>query len=146
MLDRVHEHAGPIELDATGIVAGRVHGDRRSLDRLVRNLVGNAVTHARSRVRVTVDEDASWVELIVDDDGPGIPADARRQVFARFTRLEESRTASGTGLGLAIAKAVVDRHGGTIEVGDAPLGGARFTARLPAAERNSLGASLVPGG
>jgi signal transduction histidine kinase len=133
VLDRVHEHAGPIELDVEGIVAGRVDGDRRSLDRLVRNLVGNAVTHARSRVRVTVEENAGWVELIVDDDGPGIPLDARRQVFARFTRLEESRTASGTGLGLAIAKAVVDRHGGTIEVGDAPLGGARFTARLPAA-------------
>ena len=82
---------------------------------------------------MALDEDGGWVELVVDDDGPGVPTEARQQVFARFTRLEESRTASGTGLGLAIAKAVVDRHGGTIEVGDAPLGGARFTARLPAA-------------
>ena len=75
------------------------------------------------------------VELIVDDDGPGIPAEDRERVFERFTRLDEGRArdAGGLGLGLAMAKTIVERHGGTVEIDDAPLGGARFVVRLPAA-------------
>ena len=71
--------------------------------------------------------------VTIDDDGPGIAADARDGVFDRFARLDESRTRStgGTGLGLAIVKAVVEGHGGTIGLDESPLGGARFTVRLP---------------
>jgi signal transduction histidine kinase len=81
-------------------------------------------------------DDHGTAVVTVDDDGPGVPAAARATVFGRFARLEDARArgdAGGWGLGLAIAKAVVERHGGTIEVGDAPVGGARFTVRLPAA-------------
>jgi len=136
VLERLHDHAPhatKAQIDSSGVVAGRVRGDRRSLDRMVRNLVGNAVTHAGANVRVTLDEADGWVELTVDDDGPGVPLADRQRIFGRFARLEESRTASGTGLGLAIVKAVADRHGGTLAVGEAPLGGARFTVRLPSA-------------
>jgi len=142
VVDRVRENATPIAIDVTGIVAGRVSGDRRGLDRLVRNLVSNATAHAKANVRVALDEHDGWVELIVDDDGPGVDATDRERIFGRFTRLEASRVktrsrarpmrTASTGLGLAIVKAVVDGHRGTIDVSDAPLGGARFTVRLPA--------------
>jgi signal transduction histidine kinase len=75
------------------------------------------------------------VELLVDDDGPGVPVDDRQRVFERFVRLDEARTQSdgGTGLGLAIAHDIVVAHGGTIAISDAPIGGARVVVTLPAA-------------
>ena len=71
--------------------------------------------------------------LQVRDDGPGIPAEDRERVFERFTRLDDARArdAGGTGLGLAIVRQIVDRHGGRIEVDDAPGGGAIVTVKLP---------------
>jgi signal transduction histidine kinase len=115
--------------------AGRVAGDPAQLRRLVGNLVGNAVGHARGQVVVRIGDDHRSAVLVVDDDGPGIPADQRATVFRRFARLDGSRLRApdggGWGLGLAIAAAVVRRHGGTIEIGDAPIGGARVTVRLP---------------
>ena len=75
------------------------------------------------------------VELTVDDDGPGIDPDDRDRVFERFTRLDDGRArdAGGLGIGLAIVKAIVEQHGGTVTIDDAPIGGARFIVRLPAA-------------
>ena len=71
--------------------------------------------------------------LVVSDDGPGIPADQRGEVFKRFTRLDEarSRDAGGSGLGLAIVHDIVTRHAGTVGVGAGELGGARFVVDLP---------------
>lgn len=106
----------------------------RQIRRLVTNLVDNACRHAGSRVVVTAapgsDGDAV---LVVDDDGPGIPSDRREQIFERFSRLDESRgrRAGGSGLGLALVKAIADRHGASIDVGRAELGGARFAVRFP---------------
>ena len=73
------------------------------------------------------------VELLVDDDGPGIPSDDRQRVFERFVRLDEARTQSdgGTGLGLAIAHDIVVAHGGTVEVASTAQVGTTFTVRLP---------------
>jgi signal transduction histidine kinase len=73
------------------------------------------------------------VQLVVDDDGPGIPPADRARVFDRFTRLDEGRArdAGGVGLGLSMVKAIVERHGGSVTVDDAPLGGARFVVELP---------------
>ena len=75
------------------------------------------------------------VELTVDDDGPGIPAEDAGAVFERFTRLDDGRArdAGGLGLGLAIVKAITEHHGGTSSIEDAPIGGARLRVRLPAA-------------
>ncbi|MCW2524216.1 MAG: hypothetical protein JWO63_2551 [Frankiales bacterium] len=96
-------------------------GDRNGLQRVLVNLVDNAVRYAHSSVRVgagTAEHD--WVYLSVTDDGPGIPADKREQVFDRFYRLDtaRSREAGGTGLGLSIAREIVAAHGGQIQLAD----------------------------
>jgi len=121
-----------VVIDATAVSAAPVRGSREQLARLVRNLLENAQQHATSRVDVTLRDGDAGVELVVRDDGPGIPPDQRRRVFDRFVRLDDarSRQAGGSGLGLAIVDSVARRHGGTIDVGDGP-GGATFVVRLP---------------
>ena len=73
-------------------------------------------------------------QLIVDDDGPGIPAAERENIFEPFIRLDDSRDrgTGGAGLGLAIVKRVAASHNGSIEACASPLGGARFMLRWPA--------------
>jgi len=123
------------QIDTTRVSAGRVHGRSEQLARVVRNLLDNADRHARSRVALSLQNGAEVVELTVDDDGPGIAVEDRARVFERFTRLDDGRArdAGGLGLGLSMVKTIVERHGGTVEVGDAPIGGARFAVRLPCA-------------
>ena len=83
------------------------------------------------------------VQLHVDDDGPGVPAGMRAEVFERFTRSDEARGRDhgGAGLGLAIAAEIADEHDGTLTVSDSPLGGARFTFELADARASSAPAS-----
>ncbi|WP_143517172.1 ATP-binding protein [Pseudonocardia sp. MH-G8] len=113
----------------------RVVGDRGQLARVVRNLVDNARRHARSHVLVTVGQHDGKAVLEVSDDGPGVPPADRGRVFERFVRLDDARARSdgGSGLGLAIVAEVVAAHGGSVEVTDAPSGGALFRVRLPVA-------------
>jgi signal transduction histidine kinase len=131
-------------VDTTGVHAGRVRGRAEELSRLVGHLLDNACRHARERVEVGVrvadageqgSGSGQTVLLTVDDDGPGVPAEQREVVFERFGRLEEgrSRDRGGAGLGLAVVRRIAERHGGSVGVGDSPLGGARFEVRLPAA-------------
>jgi signal transduction histidine kinase len=135
--DLVHDEAARassrVHVDVAGVSAGRVHGDLRQLGQVVRNLVDNAARHASSRVAVTLTTEGPEAVLRVDDDGPGVPAGDRERVFERFARLDEGRAreGGGAGLGLALVQRVVAAHGGTVTVGDAPLGGARFEVRLP---------------
>lgn len=126
--------AGPA-VERTGGSPGPVTGAADDLERLVTNLVDNAVRHARSLVRVGLAADQGVAVLTVDDDGPGIEPADRERVFERFVRLDEarSRDAGGSGLGLAIVAAVAATHGGTVAVEDGPLGGARFRVTLPVA-------------
>ncbi|MGC1551447.1 MAG: ATP-binding protein, partial [Bradyrhizobium sp.] len=87
-----------------------------------------------SAAHVTVRSQGPAAEIIVDDDGPGIPLSQREAVFRAFHRAESSRNRStgGTGLGLAIAHSIIERqHQGAIEIDSAPGGGARFKIRLP---------------
>ncbi len=97
---------------------------------LFTNLMRNAAQVARAGIAVRVTADGDDAVVTVDDDGPGIPIDARERVFRRFERGANARGA-GTGLGLAIASAIAAIVNGTIAVSDAPLGGARLTVRLP---------------
>ena len=124
-----------VPVDTSRVSAGRVHGRREQLQRVVRNLVDNAARHADSTVAVGLVTDDDVVELTVDDDGPGIPPEDRLRVFERFTRLDDGRArdAGGLGLGLAMVKAITEHHGGTVGIEDAPIGGARLRVRLPAA-------------
>ncbi|NMH99263.1 HAMP domain-containing histidine kinase [Pseudonocardia sp. K10HN5] len=114
----------------------RVVGDRGQLVRVVRNLVDNARRHARSKVLVTVRRAGGQAVIEVADDGPGVPPADRARVFERFVRLDEARSRGdgGAGLGLAIVAEVVAAHGGSVEVDEAPGGGALFRVRLPVAE------------
>ena len=104
--------------------------DRLQLGRVLSNLVGNAIRHTPPGGRVVISA-RDGVEVSVSDTGVGLPPGAGERVFERFWRGDESRAAGGTGLGLAIARAIVELHGGTIRVADAPGGGACFTFTLP---------------
>ncbi|WP_166134705.1 sensor histidine kinase [Nocardioides ochotonae] len=130
---------GGLQVDTSGIGPGRVRGDGVALGQVVRNLVDNAVRHAETTVRLAVRERAEDgrdpdVELVVEDDGPGIPEAERERVFDRFVRLDEARArdAGGSGLGLAIVREIVTAHGGTVAITSSPAGGARVVVRLPA--------------
>lgn len=104
----------------------------RYMSRALLNLVQNAVRYARGRVEVALTHtSAGHFELIVDDDGPGIPVADRERIFEPFIRLDESRDrgTGGAGLGLAIAQRVAAGHRGAISVTDSPMGGARFVLR-----------------
>lgn len=122
-----------IDVDARQVSGGRVAGDAQALRRLVDNLADNAARHARGHVAFGLRTEAREVVLIVDDDGPGIPAGDRDRVFERFVRLDASRArdAGGSGLGLAIVAKVAAAHGGSVAIADSPLGGARIEVRLP---------------
>jgi signal transduction histidine kinase len=135
-VDRIRAGAGDIRFDVSQLSGGQVHGSPVLLRQVVQNLLDNAVRHAESQVSVSLHERVGWVELYVDDDGVGVPVDERTHVFERFVRLDQARAreAGGAGLGLAIVRKIVDASGGTVELGSAPLGGARFSVTLPAAQ------------
>lgn len=134
-LDEVHRtRPGAIRLDGAAITPARVRGDSRLLGQVLRNLVDNAVRHVASRVTVSLSARNGNAELVVDDDGHGIAPHHRADVFDRFVRLDEGRARDdgGAGLGLSIVREIVEVHGGTVTVGAAPHGGARFVVTLPA--------------
>jgi len=124
-------HQRRIDIDA--VTPTRVTGDANQLRRLVRNLVDNATRYAAEEVAITLVTSGGRATLHVDDDGPGVPPEAREHIFERFARVDAARGRDdgGTGLGLAIVHRVAERHGGHVSVSESPLGGARFTVDLP---------------
>jgi two-component system, OmpR family, osmolarity sensor histidine kinase EnvZ len=100
--------------------------------RCLANLVSNAARYAPS-ISITGHRDHRWLTVTVDDDGPGIAAHLREEVFKPFLRLDDARNQDegGTGLGLAIARDIARSHGGDITLSDSPLGGLRATVRVP---------------
>jgi two-component system, OmpR family, osmolarity sensor histidine kinase EnvZ len=100
--------------------------------RCVSNLVSNAARFANA-ISLTGHRDHRWLTITVDDDGPGIPAAMREEVFKPFLRLDDARNQDeiGIGLGLAIARDIARSHGGDIMLGDSPTGGLRATVRVP---------------
>jgi signal transduction histidine kinase len=111
----------------------QVLGDAAALEQVCRNLLENAVRHARRTVEVSLTSESGAAVLVVDDDGPGIPEQVRGEVFQRFFRLEgaRDRASGGAGLGLAIVAEIVRAHSGTVEAGESPAHGARLSIRLP---------------
>jgi two-component system osmolarity sensor histidine kinase EnvZ len=104
-----------------------------ALKRALANLVSNAAAHAQT-VRLSARRNGARIEILIDDDGPGIPGDQREEAFKPFSRLDESRNANrkGVGLGLAIARDTLRAHGGELRLEDSPLGGLRARVSLPA--------------
>ena len=163
--DNVQEHTllpvdlAAVAMDAVGeasaIAAGHqlgvdapepviVTGALDELHRLVLNLVENAIHHtpAGTSVDVRVAAAGGDAVMVVADDGPGVPADRREQIFNRFYRGDGDRGRS-TGLGLAIVRAVARGHGGDVRLDDAASPGSRFVVTLPLARAQQVRAGAV---
>jgi len=103
-----------------------------AMRRCLANLLGNAGRYA-THAKVTAGWRQGMVSITIDDDGPGIPADRREEVFRPFVRLDPSRNVDtgGVGLGLTVAREIAHGHGGEINLEDSPMGGLRVVLTLP---------------
>jgi signal transduction histidine kinase len=108
-------------------------GDPERLSQVITNLLTNAITYNKKNgeVRINGETKNGSVILTVQDTGTGISAEDLPRVFDRFYRADQSRTSGNTGLGLAISQAIIQAHGGEIEVSSQPDVGTVFTVRLP---------------
>ncbi len=137
-VNRMHRH---VTIDLTGDQKATVHVERQDLDEILGNLIENAAKYGQGRVFVTVVRVVSnianarkvdYVEILIEDDGPGIPAAERGKLFERGARLDTGKP--GTGLGLAIVRDVVELYSGTISLEESEdLGGLQVRVLLPAA-------------
>jgi len=119
-----------LAIEAEVAVEHAVRARREDLDEMLGNLLDNACKWARSRVIVRSAAAGSSLVVLVEDDGPGLPAALRAVVGRRGVRADE--TAPGTGFGLAIVRDLVELYGGTLALSDSPLGGLRARIELPA--------------
>lgn len=106
------------------------------MERVFCNLLENAAkyTPAGSTITLSAQRDGDWVEIVVEDNGPGLPPGKEETVFAKFSRGRNESTITGVGLGLSIVRAIIEAHDGTIRAENSPAGGARFVIHLPAGE------------
>jgi two-component system osmolarity sensor histidine kinase EnvZ len=130
MRREAERHGAPVFFLAKGDL--RVTVRPMAIKRCLANLVGNAQRYGQ-RVEIAGQREGRFVVVHVDDDGPGVPAEARDEVFRPFVRLDEARNQDqgGSGLGLSIARDIARAHGGEILLNDSPLGGLRASLRLP---------------
>lgn len=130
------ERNARIELDVEAGVCAL--GDDDAVHRILLNLLDNAVKYGPrgQRVRVSADRNGAWARIYVDDEGPGVRAADRSRIWEPYERLKTGldRGVAGSGIGLAVVKGLVEGHGGSVAVDDAPHGGARFVVRLPLAK------------
>ena len=126
---RLYRH---VRIDVDGPKDLVVHVERQDLDEMLGNLVENAAKYGGGSVFVTVAAQAGFVEILVEDDGTGIPEHERVRIFDRGVRLDTGKP--GTGLGLAIVRDVAEIYGGTVSLEESEdLGGLLVRLRLPAA-------------
>ena len=128
-VSRLYRH---VRIDADGPKTLSVHVERQDLDEMLGNLIENAAKYGGGSVFVTVRAEAGYVEFLIEDDGPGIPAEERVRIFDRGVRLDTGKP--GTGLGLAIVRDVAEIYEGTVALEESEdLGGLLVRLRLPAA-------------
>jgi signal transduction histidine kinase len=115
-----------------------VEADPVRLDEVVGNLLANAATYAAGApVTVAIERGQELARVVVMDKGPGIASHLRSRIFDKFDRGNGPTGTSGLGLGLWMARKIVEAHGGTIEVEDAPQGGAAFVVAIPCLAANA---------
>jgi signal transduction histidine kinase len=128
-VDRLHEG---VTVDIAGDHQAQVRVERQDLDEMLGNLVENAAKYGGGRVFVTVEPKGAMVDILVEDDGPGIPEERRGELFTRGARLDTTGK-PGTGLGLAIVRDVAEIYGGAIHLEESEdLGGLLARLSLPA--------------
>jgi signal transduction histidine kinase len=128
-VDRLHEG---VTVDIAGDHAAQVRVERQDLDEMLGNLVENAAKYGGGRVFVTVQRAGEMVDILVEDDGPGIPQERRGELFVRGARLDTTGK-PGTGLGLAIVRDVAEIYGGSVQLEESEdLGGLLARLSLPA--------------
>lgn len=151
--DAVRGMRGPaalhdIRIDADALPEATVHGDPELIGRLLLNLLDNAIKYspAGSTVTVRMKHRAGAWEVVVADNGPGIPADAQPHIFDRFYRVDIARSrgergrTSGAGLGLSIATWIAESHGGSLELVRSGAEGSVFRFTIPTDARDPVGA------
>jgi signal transduction histidine kinase len=127
-VDRLYEN---VTVDVTGDKKAEVRVERQDLDEMVGNLVENAAKYGNGRVFITVERHPETVDVVVEDDGNGIPEKEREALFARGARLDTGKP--GTGLGLAIVRDVAGIYGGRVSLQESEdLGGLLARLSLPA--------------
>ncbi|HEX5062248.1 MAG TPA: ATP-binding protein [Kofleriaceae bacterium] len=144
IVDRATKAIGPaceqarVSLDIKyGELPSTITGDHARLAMVVSNLLSNALKYTQpgDRIRVTASATTDTATIVVEDSGPGVPAEFRERVFERFFRVEHMQesalSSAGAGIGLYIARQVIEAHGGTIRCSGSPLGGAQFTVTIP---------------
>ena len=130
VMQRVHAQRG-LTFHVAGDVGATFRGEAEDLQEILGNLLDNAGKWARTEVRLAYVRDGENLALTLDDDGPGIPVEARSRVLRRGERVDER--VAGSGLGLAIVDELVRLYGGSLELGVSPPGGLRLQLLLPAA-------------
>jgi signal transduction histidine kinase len=129
VLTRIHAERN-IEIGLTCDANLFFRGERQDLEEMAGNLIDNASKWAKRSVQVVATRNNAKLQVVVDDDGPGLPPEDRARVFERGERLDES--VPGTGLGLAIVRDIAKLYGGTLELNESPLGGLQTRLTLPA--------------
>jgi signal transduction histidine kinase len=133
-LDRLYSERG-IAFDVRVPEGIAVVASREDLDEMLGNVLDNACKWARSSCRVHARVDAGRVVIVIDDDGPGIPAETRERVAVRGVRADEA--IPGSGVGLSIAGDLARAYGGSTSLADSPLGGLRVVIDLQAPRTNT---------
>lgn len=128
MFNRLYDAKG-IEVIVDGPESAIFRGEQQDFEEMTGNLMENACKWAASDVRVTIEETPRLLTIRVEDNGPGLSPEEREGALKRGVRLDE--TMPGTGLGLSIVTELAALHKGTLELGQAPLGGLKAELRFP---------------
>ena len=128
-----------VELAPPDPHAPQILADGPLLERVIANILANAIKHTDSRVSVALESAGHEVRISLTDHGPGIPADARELVFRPFQRLGDRDNTAGVGLGLALARGLTESMGGSLTPHETPGGGLTMMLTLPAAAEDAPG-------
>lgn len=133
LLGKHYTNKHKITLNIDNNQTTNILADKKYLQRAISNLIINATKYATKHIQISFYYDIDNYVITVEDDGPGIPFDERKEVFMPFKRLDVSRDrqTGGYGLGLAIVQQVSKWHGGTVKISDSELGGAKFNFIWP---------------